>query len=94
MERIKNRLGLENIHIKLKAQSELGALRVMINQAINTPSVIKPAVFAQAVVDSDPVKMDIGMANTLIKLRNFLCQHEYAEKIRQAKIKNGTLSNF
>jgi len=147
MERIKNWLRLENFHLGLKAQSELSALRVMINQAINIPSVINPSVFAQAVVDSElydsalggccnisfyavtnsvseplfvfgrfdegigyyskhkkpidlvsllavPAEMDKSLADALLKLRDFLCQQEHAEKIRQAKTKTEVYQIF
>ncbi len=140
MERIINWLRLENIHLGLKAHSELSALRVMINLAINNPGVINPSEFAQVVVDSElydsvvggccnisfyavtnsiseplfifgrfdegigyyskhkkpidlvsllavPEEMDNSLADALLKLKRFLCQHEQAEKIRRAKTK-------
>ncbi len=53
MERIKNWLKPGNIYLGLKAQSELGALRTMINLAVKTPLVSDASRFTQSVMDTE-----------------------------------------
>jgi len=53
MKSIRNWLKTENIHLGLETKSELGALRMMIKLAVDTPYVSDEKQFSQAVLDSE-----------------------------------------
>ncbi len=53
MKFLKDWLKPENIHLGLKTQSELGALRIMIDLAVKTKKVFDASRFAQAVLDTE-----------------------------------------